>query len=101
MKFIPSCILLLNSFAWAVTPPDGFTALFNGEDLNGWWGLKTEDPEKWLSLSKDKFKAKWKASQEDIHKHWRVENGVLINDGHGLFLSTEKNLGLTTIPHIA
>ena len=93
MKFIPSCILLLNSFAWAVTPPDGFTALFNGEDLNGWWGLKTEDPEKWLSLSKDKFKAKWKASQEDIHKHWRVENGVLINDGHGLFLSTEKNYG--------
>ena len=25
-------------------PPEGFTALFNGKDLSGWWGLTTEDP---------------------------------------------------------
>ncbi len=85
--------LLLFSYVIVVsgTPPKGYTALFNGKDLDGWWGLKTEDPEKWLALPKDKFKAKWETSQKDIHKHWRVENGILINDGQGLFLSTEKN----------
>ena len=29
----------------------------------------------------------------DIKKHWTVEDGVLVNDGHGLYLSTEKNYG--------
>ncbi|MGH7970667.1 MAG: hypothetical protein ACREIC_18225, partial [Limisphaerales bacterium] len=26
----------------AVTPPDGFTALYSGTDLSGWWGADTE-----------------------------------------------------------
>ena len=27
----------------------------------------------------------------DVSKHWRVENGELVNDGHGLYLTTVKN----------
>ena len=89
---IPLTILIFVQFSvFAITPPKGFTPLFNGKNLDGWWGLKTEDPEKWLNLPKDKFQEKWEASQVDIRKHWRVENGILINDGKGLFLSTEKN----------
>ena len=91
MKSILSLLLFSYVIVVSGTPPKGYTALFNGKDLDGWWGLKTEDPEKWLALPKDKFKAKWETSQKDIHKHWRVENGILINDGQGLFLSTEKN----------
>lgn len=72
-------------------PPDGFTAIFNGKDLIGWWGATTEDPRKYLAMSADEFKKKHDASLDDIHKHWRVENGELINDGEGLFLTTEKN----------
>jgi len=93
MKKITLLLFIFNTVAFATTPPEGFTSLFNGKDLTGWWGLKTEDPSKWLSLPQEKFKAKWEASQKDIHKHWRVKNGILINDGHGLFLSTEKNYG--------
>ena len=26
------------------TPPPGFTALFNGKDLSGWYGWGTQDP---------------------------------------------------------
>jgi hypothetical protein len=74
-----------------VTPPEGFTALFNGKDLNGWWGLKTENPAKWMALSPEKLAEKKKKSIEDIKKHWSIEGDVLVNDGHGLFLSTEKN----------
>ena len=32
-----------------------------------------------------------KNSLPDISKHWRVENGELVNDGHGLYLTTVKN----------
>jgi hypothetical protein len=91
MKLFLSIFILANSLFLCGSPPKGFSALFNGKNLDGWWGLKTEDPEKWMALSAEKFKAKWEASQIDIKRHWRVENGVLINDGHGLFLSTEKN----------
>ena len=73
--------------------PKGFTPLFNGKNLDGWWGAKTENPEKWMNLSLTEFKKKWEESQQDIHKHWSVDNGVLVNDGKGLFLTTEKNYG--------
>ena len=46
-----------------------------------------------MNLSVDEFQKKWAASQLDIHKHWSVENGELVNDGNGLFLTTEKNYG--------
>ena len=91
MKLFLSLLLFSHVIVLNGKPPKGYTALFNGKNLDGWWGLKTEDPEKWLALPKDKFKAKWETSQKDIQKHWRVENGILINDGKGLFLSTEKN----------
>lgn len=75
----------------AVRPPKGFTALFNGKDLAGWWGASTEDPRKWMALSPEEFKKKHDASLEDIKQHWRVENGELVNDGKGLYATTGKN----------
>ena len=88
---ISSCLSL---FAYLdAKAPDGFKSIFNGKDLDGWWGAKTEDPEIWMNLSSDKFQQKWKSSIDDIHKHWAVENGELVNDGKGLYLTTEKNYG--------
>jgi len=87
-------------------PPPGFTALFNGTDLTGWWGVSTEDPRKWMALSPEKFKEKHDKSIEDIKQHWRVENGELVNDGKGLYATTEKNfrdyellIDYKTVPH--
>lgn len=71
--------------------PPGFSALFNGKDLSGWWGLSTEDPRKWMALPPAEFKKKHDASLKDIAEHWRVENGELVNDGRGLYLTTERN----------
>jgi hypothetical protein len=75
------------------TPPAGFTALFNGKDLTGWWGASTEDPRKYLALSPEDFAKKRTASLADIQKHWSVADGELINDGNGLYLTTDKNYG--------
>ena len=82
---------LLPIFTLVGGTPEGFTSLFNGINLDGWWGAKTEDPEKWMNLPPDQFQDKFLSSKEDISKHWYVEDGVLVNDGKGLFLTTEKN----------
>lgn len=74
-------------------PPAGYVALFNGKDLAGWRGGTTEDPQKRLDLPEEERAKKDKASLEDIHKHWTVENGELVNDGNGLYLTTDKDYG--------
>jgi hypothetical protein len=74
-------------------PPEGFVAIFNGKDLDGWWGAKTEDPRDTMALPPEKLAEKKAASLEDIRQHWRVENGELVNDGKGLYLTTEEFYG--------
>jgi hypothetical protein len=71
----------------------GFEPLFNGKNLDGWWGARTENPAKWMALPPDQLKAKQEKSLADIQKHWRVKNRVLVNDGKGLFLTTYKYYG--------
>jgi hypothetical protein len=72
------------------TPPEGFTALFNGHDLEGWHGRQRDlDPRKWSEVSEEQ-KQKWDA---DMREHWRVEDGVLVNDGDGVYLTTDKDYG--------
>ncbi len=70
-------------------PPEGFTALFNGKDLTGWWGATTEDPRKYMGLPAEEFQKKHDGSLTDIREHWSVKDGVLVNDGKGLFLTTD------------
>jgi hypothetical protein len=72
------------------TAPTGFTAIFNGKDLAGWWGLGTTHYKTYRNLPEDKLKARQKKSRNDIRQHWRVENGALINDGKGLYLTSDK-----------
>lgn len=90
---IAAMALATTAFAGVNEPPKGYTAIFNGKNLDGWWGLKTENPAKWMALSQEDLEKKRKASLENIKKHWKVVDGVLVNDGHGLYLSTLKNYG--------
>ena len=75
------------------SPPPGFVALFNGTNLDGWWGASTENPRDYLALPAAEFHKKHEASLADIKKHWSVENGELVNDGNGLFLTSDQNFG--------
>jgi hypothetical protein len=73
--------------------PDGFVPLFNGSDFSGWHGVKTMDPRKFEALAADE-KAKVLADGAiDLKKHWRVEDGVIKNDGQGAYLTTDKDYG--------
>lgn len=71
----------------------GFTALFNGADLSGWRGASTVDPRKFWALTEEEQEKQRATSLADINEHWSVENGELINDGHGLYLTTDKDYG--------
>ncbi|MBL9144475.1 MAG: DUF1080 domain-containing protein [Verrucomicrobiaceae bacterium] len=88
------------------TPPPGFTALFNGKDLSGWYGWGTQDPTDLAKMSeaeRAEYKkksvegglkdAKGNDKGDHINAHWSVQNGELVNDGKGLYLTTEKDYG--------
>ncbi len=80
--------------AQSVQPPPGFTALFNGKDLTGWHGVKGDtDPRRITAMSEQDRAARFAEWNSDAQKHWRAENGELVNDGFGPFLATDKDYG--------
>jgi hypothetical protein len=85
--------VLLSAADRKANPPPGFTALFNGTDLAGWRGGDTFDHRKWLDMAAADREAKDKEWTADMRKHWSVEDGELVNDGHGKYATTEKDYG--------
>jgi len=90
---LSGCRIHQHSFTAANQPPRGFAALFNGTNLDGWWGATTEDPRQYLALSRKDFQTKHDSSLADVRQHWTAQGGKLVNDGHGLFLTTDKSYG--------
>jgi hypothetical protein len=108
---LPSLLLLMISLMPAAlaeqnAAPSGYTALFNGKDLTGWYGWGTQDPTDLQKMTPEEqsdyrrksiagglVDAKGVDKGEHVAAHWRVENGELVNDGHGLYLTTDKNYG--------
>lgn len=74
-------------------PPEGFTALFNGENLAGWTGGTTRDPRQIAAMSADEREAYEKQMQAAIKQHWYVEDGELVSDGQEPHLVTTKDYG--------
>lgn len=72
-------------------PPEGFTALFNGKDLEGWFGHGTKDPRTLWKMSAEELAAHQEETLKDVNAHWSVDNGELVNDGQGLYLTTKKD----------
>lgn len=109
MRLAPSAfvaaltVTTLTAFAQTQSPPPGFTALFNGHDLSGCYGWGTKDPAILRAMSPAERALYKKQSiegglpgeqaKENINAHWRVENGEVVNDGEGLYLTTDKDYG--------
>jgi len=87
-------------------PPAGFTPLFNGRDLEGWFGWGTRDPgDLWAMSAEERADYVRKSIEgglidgqgvdrgDHVLAHWRVEDGELVNDGSGLYLTTDRDYG--------
>ncbi|MBN2492445.1 MAG: DUF1080 domain-containing protein [Planctomycetes bacterium] len=72
-------------------PPAGFVALFNGRDLEGWFGRATEDPRALWQMAPEALAAHREKTRADLRRHWRVAAGELVNDGTGLYATTVKD----------
>lgn len=89
------CLPLLTAavvFAADNTPPEGFTALFNGKDLTGWKGLVADPPSR-AKMSAEKLAEEQKKADDSMRAHWHVVDGVLVFDGKGQSLCTAKDFG--------
>lgn len=93
------CLLCLTAVSLGMTslspaneplPPKGFHAIFNGKDLTGWHGLNPHGTEK---LTGDALKENLAQQRAEFPKHWSVENGELVNDGHGPYANTDAEYG--------
>ncbi len=74
------------------TPPEGFVVLFNGKDLSGWKGL-VKSPIERAKLTPEQLEDLQKAADAKAAAHWSVENGVLVYDGKGESLVSDKDYG--------
>lgn len=73
--------------------PEGFTVLFNGEDFSGWHGMGGFDIRKLAEMTDEERAKKRAADMKDLKDHWKVENGELVNDGKGVYMTTDKDYG--------
>ena len=74
--------------------PEGFTALFNGQNLDGWKGLlkgPNDNPIKRAALTPEQKTEAQKEADEDMRAHWSVANGEFVFDGKGRSLCTAKD----------
>ena len=73
--------------------PTGFQPLFNGEDLSGWHGMGHFDPRKLWAMRPEERAAKRRKDMESVRRHWRVKDGAIVNDGRGVYLTTDDDYG--------
>ncbi|NOY28947.1 MAG: DUF1080 domain-containing protein, partial [Planctomycetes bacterium] len=79
--------------AKAVEVPEGATAIFNGDDLEGWHGMAHFSPYDLEAMSEEDRVAKRTTDLEDLKTHWTIENGELVNDGQGVYATTDRDYG--------
>jgi len=76
--------------------PEGFVALFNGEDLTGWKALlhgPYDNPIKRAALSPEKHAELQAKEDASMRQSWKVKDGVLHFDGKGFSLATARKYG--------
>lgn len=74
------------------SPPWQQQPIWNGVDLAGWHGQRHFDPYKLDAMSHDE-RQKLRAEDDATLTHWKCENGELVNDGEGAYLTTDRDYG--------
>ncbi len=65
-------------------PPEGYVALFNGQDLTGWQGIIADgNPVKKRQMDHKEIAKATSESNELMRQHWSVQDGILTFGGEG------------------
>lgn len=75
------------------TAPEGFQALFNGQDLTGWHARPHFDPRELAAMPEDQRRTTLDGWMAEARQHWTVDDGELVNDGEGPYLTTDQDFG--------
>ena len=73
------------------SPPPGFSALFDGSSFDGWWACEMIDPRLLAAMTPAQRIAKAEEGAGDLGTHWTIVDGVIVNDGAGRYLTTERD----------
>ena len=90
MRLLTTLLAVAASALFADSPPAGFTSLFNGKDLTGWYGY---NPHTVTKLSGEKKEAALKKMRDEFPQHWSVKDGEILNPGTGAYATAEKDYG--------
>ncbi|RPE09025.1 DUF1080 domain-containing protein [Chitinophaga lutea] len=71
---------------------EGFVNMFNGKDLSGWKGL-VADPIKRAKMDAATLKKEQEKADAVMKEGWSVKDGLLVFNGHGSNLCTDKKYG--------
>jgi outer membrane protein assembly factor BamB len=88
-----SSLLLTRGAAAELSVPRGFAPLFNGENLDGWHGRPHFDPHKLAAMPEDERNKTLDGWWQAATQYWTIENGELVNDGKGPYLTTDREYG--------
>ncbi len=91
--FCLSVAMAAVSFGEETSAKNEFKSIFNGQDLKGWHGESTMDPRKLAAMSEADRAVEMAKWQADAETHWTAKDGELINDGHGVYLTTDGMYG--------
>lgn len=67
--------------------------LFDGATLAGWHGQRHFDPYKLAAMGAAERAALRAEDDATMRAHWRVEDGTLVNDGDGAYLTSDRDYG--------
>lgn len=71
---------------------EGYVSMFNGKDLSGWKGL-VADPIKRAKMDAATLKKEQEKADVKMREGWSAKDGLLVFNGHGDNLCTEKKYG--------
>ena len=91
LRPLAALALLASTFAVPAAEKE-WTPLFNGKDLAGWKGL-VANPLKRAQMTPEQLAAEQVKAEENVAKHWKVENGEIVTTGHGNNLCTVEPYG--------
>lgn len=93
LLFAHVVIVPFSSLASAEAPPQGFRSLQPGVEFAGWHGMGHFDPRELDKMSDADRAAMRERDRVEMLAHWKVENGEIVNDGNGPYLTTDESLG--------